>query len=175
MAERATVARITGVRFSPIALKTKRGKMKIQNAAKKDFEEYYKLKMEDFNEYSKLIGMKITSTKKESNTEFNRILSSKNDLLLLMKEKNKIIGFVHGTIIKISDFTKANIEYLYVTKEYRRKGVAEKLIKEFIKIAKSEKAKKLFLKVNINNENAIRLYKKLNFEITNYVMAKKLK
>jgi len=147
--------------------------MKIRRANKKDFEEYYHLKNEDFKEYSKLIGAKITSTKKESKKEFDRILSSKEDFLFFAEE-NEIIGFLHGTI-KRNTQGKANIEYLYVKRNYRKKGIAKELIKTFTNFAIEKKAKRIFLKVSINNLKAINLYKKLNFKMIDYFMVRYLK
>ncbi len=149
--------------------------MKIRKAKKADFEEYSKIKEEDFREYSKLIKKNIKYSKKDSNIEFQRILKSKEDYLFFAEDKEKIIGFIHGEIENNKSGKKADIEYIHVIKEYRKKGIASKLINAFINVAKSKKCNYLTLKVNKKNTHAIKLYNKFRFEITNYVMRKQIK
>jgi ribosomal protein S18 acetylase RimI-like enzyme len=60
-------------------------------------------------------------------------------------------------------------------KEYRRRGCGGELINEFVNFLKKKKIKELELSVNPRNENAIRLYAKMGFEIAKYQMRKKLK
>lgn len=149
--------------------------MKIREAKKADFEEYSRIKEEDYREYSKLIKKNIKYSKKDSNLEFQGILKSKEDYLFFAEDKGKIIGFIHGEIEKNTSGKKADIESIHVIKEYRKNGIASKLINNFIRIAKSKKCNYLTLKVNKKNTNAIKLYNKFGFEITNYVMRKELK
>jgi len=145
--------------------------MKLTKATKEEFEEYSTLKKNEVIEYEKLIGLKIPYSKKECKQEFLKVLKSKKDYLILAKENKKIMGFIQMSIEK----NKAEIDYLYVSKENRKKGIAKELIKKSTKLAKSKKANNLFLKVNAKNKNALALYERLNFKITNYIMKKEIK
>ena len=52
---------------------------------------------------------------------------------------------------------------LSVSPQYRRNGIAERLVDEIIKTAKSKSAKKLFLDTNVKLEAAVRLYRRKGF------------
>ena len=57
------------------------------------------------------------------------------------------------------------IRRVYVKKRYRRKGIAYKLIKQLEKLAMEENFKYSVIETGKNNEAAINLYKKLDYEI----------
>jgi ribosomal protein S18 acetylase RimI-like enzyme len=149
--------------------------MKIRKARKSDWEEYSNMKEHDFKEYGELIGHEIKYSKDESKKEFDRILKSKSDFLILAEDKSQLAGFIHG-VIEINAFSrKGKIEYIFISNNFRKKGLATKLINEFYKILKLKKINYVNLKVNVNNIGAIKLYKKLGFETTNYIMRKRLR
>lgn len=77
--------------------------------------------------------------------------------ILIYKKRHKPIGLISYSII----YEKVEINYLYVLDEYRRKGIATKLIKKLVKIAKRKE--NITLEVNENNSSAIALYKKMGF------------
>lgn len=54
------------------------------------------------------------------------------------------------------------ISHLFVKQKFRNKGIATKILKETIKFAKKNE-RKAFLNVNVWNENAFALYKKIGF------------
>ena len=64
-------------------------------------------------------------------------------------------------------FDKATIEVkrVYVKKRYRRKGIAYKLVKQLEKLAMEENFKYSIIETGSENEAAIKLYKKLDYEI----------
>jgi RimJ/RimL family protein N-acetyltransferase len=86
------------------------------------------------------------------------------DVYLKAKDGSQIIGFLKITRGK---FTKnnhsANLE-IYILPEFRKMGVATKLLKAGLKKAKILKIKRIELEVWSNNTPAIRLYKKLGFK-----------
>ena len=58
----------------------------------------------------------------------------------------------------------ANLYSLYVHPNYRKKGIATKLINHTIKLAKSQESlEQIHLRANSDNKNAIKLYKKVGF------------
>ena len=73
------------------------------------------------------------------------------------KIDNKYVSFIVGQIL----YENAEIIDIYVTPEYRRKGIAKELMN---KIIDDEQVKNITLEVNINNKNAILLYNSLGFK-----------
>lgn len=59
----------------------------------------------------------------------------------------------------------ANIYSVYVKKEFRKRGIAEKLINKAIDIALDNNVEIIYLSVVKENVNALNLYKKMNFSI----------
>jgi ribosomal protein S18 acetylase RimI-like enzyme len=145
-------------------------KMKIRKATNKDWGEYLKIIIDKFSDENTKIPSKESIKK-----EFGRIMSSRDDILIIAEEDKKIIGYIHGKIKRNYWSSGGNIEYLFVSKDFRKKGIATKLIKEFISfLKKNKKFVKVTLNVNLKNINSIELYKKLGFETTSYVMRKRL-
>ncbi len=68
-----------------------------------------------------------------------------------------IIGFIDFSII----YEKAEINYIVVSEEYRRKGIAQELLDYFI--SKLKGVSSVSLEVNVNNEGAIKFYLKNGF------------
>ncbi|MBR3199364.1 MAG: GNAT family N-acetyltransferase [Bacilli bacterium] len=69
----------------------------------------------------------------------------------------KMIGFIDYSII----YEKAEINYIAVSEEYRRKGIGEELLNYFI--SKLNGVSSVSLEVNVNNEGAIKFYLKNGF------------
>ncbi len=150
--------------------------MKIRKAKKEDFDDYLNLKRLEEKDYSKITKQKITYP--EDNVikkEFNNAIKSRKHLILFAIEDKKIVGYLHGTFFSNPYRKGGYIEDIFVIKEFRRKGFAKKMINEFIKILKNKGYKKIHLSVNTKNTNAIKLYKKLGFEIYHYDLRKEWK
>ena len=73
------------------------------------------------------------------------------------KIDNKYVSFIVAQIL----YENADIIDIYVTPDYRRKGIAKKLLKTIID---NKQVEKITLEVNINNKNAILLYNSLGFK-----------
>jgi len=150
--------------------------MKIIKAKKEDFEDYLRLKRLEEKDYSKIIKKKITYPKDNLiKKEFNEALKSRKHLILFVKEDKKIIGYLHSTFFSNPYSKGGYVEDIFIIKEFRRKGIAKKLINEFIKILKEKGYKKIHLSVNTKNIGAIKLYEKLGFEIYHYDLKKEWK
>jgi len=98
------------------------------------------------------------------------MLKSKEHLILLAENNEKLIGYLTGSIIKNIWQHSGYIDDIFVNKKFKRKGIGSYLIKEFIKFLKHKKIKKCKLGVNIKNKKAIKLYKKLGFKKESYEM-----
>lgn len=68
-----------------------------------------------------------------------------------------IVGFIDYSII----YEKAEINYIAVSLDYRRRGIAQKLFDNFISRLKNVDS--VSLEVNVNNEEAINFYLKNGF------------
>lgn len=71
-----------------------------------------------------------------------------------------IAGYINDT-----ETLNAYISFVYVNKNHRRSGVAQKLLQLFIEEAKKQNFKNIFLKCNKNNTAALSFYKKNDFQI----------
>lgn len=94
-------------------------------------------------------------------------LNSLSDYKVTLNPFNKIIGYyINDLLVAFLDYSvmyeKIEINYIFVVNEYRRKNIAHNLIKYVIDNYKFDN---ITLEVNINNINAINLYKKLGFKV----------
>lgn len=150
--------------------------MKIRKATTKDFKEYLKLKRMEEKDLSNRAGKRITYPKSNIlKKEFETALSSKKHLILVIEHNNKLIAYMHATYFSNPYNKGGYIEDIFVLKQFRKKGLAKKLIKDFEGILKEKKYKILQLSVNVKNKLAISLYKKQGFEVYHYDMKKRLR
>ncbi|MBM3206734.1 MAG: GNAT family N-acetyltransferase [Candidatus Staskawiczbacteria bacterium] len=77
---------------------------------------------------------------------------------IICAEDDMIIGYI--TLGKDGE-----IAFLSVIKEYQRKGIAMKLIKNIVDLAKTKGINKLYLDVRKENDAAIKLYLKCGFKM----------
>lgn len=86
-------------------------------------------------------------------------LKNKDTLYLVAEEKNTILGYLGLW----QSFEEADITNVAVKSEYRRKGVAGRLLSEGRRLAAQRGITALTLEVRVSNEPAIRLYEKYGF------------
>ena len=100
-------------------------------------------------------------------------LNDDNNCLLVAKTDNKIIGYLYGFILNsdIDVDLKSQLDALYVEEKYRKLGIANTLIGEFINWSKQKQVKFIELKVCNENINAINLYKKYDFKDIKTIMS----
>ena len=82
-----------------------------------------------------------------------------NYLVLVSVDKGTIVGFL--SIIK--NYDCADVMMIATDINFRRRGVAERLLIDAMEILKKQGVKKLMLEVKEGNISAIKLYKKLGF------------
>ena len=139
--------------------------MRIRKATKKDFSEYLRLKREEEVYFAELLDKRFSISDAEYKKEFFTILKSKKSILLVDEERGIIVGFLYGTFFKNLYDSGGFIEVIYVEKDHRRKGVATELMREFTKIVKKKRLKKIQLSVNVKNVEAFEFYKKIGYEL----------
>ena len=97
---------------------------------------------------------------KENIKEFNiEYLKKENPFLknYVFLNNNEPIGLISYSLI----YDRIELEYIWVSFEHRKKGIASKLMDKMLE----ENGNNITLEVRATNENAINLYKKYNFKI----------
>ena len=78
-----------------------------------------------------------------------------------LENKEGIVGFLMATFIA----DEAEILSLGVDKDFQRYGIGSELLSAFLEKLKSNKARRVFLEVRVDNTAAEGLYKKHGFEV----------
>ena len=108
------------------------------------------------NELGKLLYNNFENTYK-----INEYLLNENYIILVNKDTN-----INGFLIVYKNIDYYELETIVTKKEYRKQGIATNLMNYFIKNY-CKKNDTILLEVSCENENAINLYKKFEFEIIN--------
>ena len=122
---------------------------------------------EDFNKEYKI----EKKSKKFILKEFKNYIK-KGKIFIAVIEK-KIIGYLAGTIEKNFYESFGYIEEVFVSKNFRKKGISTELKNSFIKFLKSKKIKLCRIEVSPKNK-AKKVYKKWGFKIEKYRMGLKI-
>ncbi len=117
---------------------------------------FYKDKVEDLLDIEKDDDKEIL---KEKDLEYE-LHENPVSKFLVIKDNNKIVGYLDYWIT----FDSSTIFKIIIKKEYRNKGYASLLLEKCIEDLKNNEVFYLTLEVRKSNENAIKLYKKFNFE-----------
>lgn len=88
-------------------------------------------------------------------------LTNEKYLILVSDDMN-----INAFLIVLKNIDAYEIEAIYVDNNYRRQGIATKLL-NFFEEHYLNKDDVILLEVAVNNENAINLYKKFGFNIIN--------
>lgn len=158
--------------------------MKIRKATKKDIPKILVLAERFLEEYQTIMKIKakdsVARATKGKKKIFEKDLSSGNGAIFLAEEGGKQLGYVFVLTFfpwaeKFKKHSPGFISDLYVKKEYRKKGVGIKLIKEAEKWLKSKGKKDIALDVGTYNRSAINLYNKLKYKDKTIRMWRKLR
>lgn len=131
---------------------------KISDYARKLFIEYY----------TDLIGTKQANymanlfLSKEAITK----LISNGAIFKLAVNNNTILGFTEYLL----EDNRVFLSKLYVSKEYRNKGIGKLMLEDCIKYAKENNKNSIYLTVNKGNTNSIEIYKHIGFKIIDSVI-----
>ena len=111
--------------------------------------------------------------------EIEHQIGIKNNFYIVAEDKSVIVGYLSGDIRNGSPtriYKKVGyIGNMFVEEKYRKKGIGENLMKEFIKECKKRKIKHFELSVNAQNKVAIGVWKKLGFVGYEIAMEKNLR
>ena len=76
---------------------------------------------------------------------------------------DKIIGYISYQIM----YERAELNYIFVKEEERKKGIASKMLEYMLNNIKEENIETIDLEVNSLNKKAINLYQKYGFKTVN--------
>lgn len=97
--------------------------------------------------------------------DFNSIVNSENSILMGAFDEEDLVGMLTIAIVQIPTSKHGRIEDVVVDRNYRGKGIGEKLSLEAIRIAKELKLSKLLLTSNPQRIEANKLYQKIGFRL----------
>ena len=132
--------------------------LKIRKLLPNDAFNCNKLMLFNINEkaYFERLGWNLSQLK-------NQLLKGNNYSLGLF-DNNLILSFIIGDMINVEKILEYEILLLYVNFNYRKLGHASKLLNSLPSFFGKNQLKKIYLEVSVENNNAIRLYKKNSFE-----------
>jgi [ribosomal protein S18]-alanine N-acetyltransferase len=87
-------------------------------------------------------------------------IAQTNRYYLAVEEDSKLIGY--GGVA--FNGAEADLQTLVIHPAYQKRGLASELLTQLLAKTKTTNAKRVFLEVVFDNEAAISLYKKFNFE-----------
>jgi ribosomal protein S18 acetylase RimI-like enzyme len=146
--------------------------IKIKEAKKEEMGSVLSL-MRQLSDYHKKIDPKYYKSGKERKERDKKRLieyfskKRKNRKILVAKVKNKVVGFLIGSIEKPPPYCKENkirvIHRAYIKENFRRKGIGKLLVEELLKWFRKRKIKFVEVEVDSRNKIGIEAYKKYGF------------
>ena len=134
--------------------------MDISEVTKKDFDEWLELGLALWPHYRK--------KKDKLEQEFNRILKSPKETAFLVKDKGKSVAFANLSLR--TDFVQgastspvAYLEGIYVDPNYRKRGLAKRLVEVAKKWAKENGCKELASDAELDNIASQNFHKRIGF------------
>jgi len=104
---------------------------------------------------------------------YESLLEELPEAFIVAEISGKIVGYImckieHGfsNFKKLGFVKKGHVVSIAVMNEYRSKGFGSALVNESIKGVKIRQCSELYLEVRCSNNDAVRLYEKLGFSIT---------
>ncbi len=153
--------------------------IKIRKATKNDLNELIKLNQKLFDyEYKNFDKTLDCSWPKKNKKYFLDAITKTNAFTRVAVCNEKIIGYLIGTIHKEGWIRKikkiAEADDSYIEKEFRRKGIGTKFMKEFLNWTKTKKVKRVKAVINSQNKKSIGWNKKLGFKDYTVILEKDL-
>jgi len=132
-----------------------------------------KLFEEEYNKYDKTIDCNWPLSKEGEEFYRERITDSKGCAYVL-SEDSKIIGYLVASLSEDEFYRNINnfaeLDDMFILKEYRNKGYGSLLYTKFIEWCKSKDVKRLKVLVTAKNKQAIQFYKRKGFEDYNVTL-----
>lgn len=151
--------------------------VKIKKAKIENLKDIQKLNLllfkKEYKTYDKLLDLKWTFGK-EGTKYFKDTLTKKKSCVFIAIVENKIVGYLAGEESKGESYRNlpkmAELNNMFILKEYRRNGVGSKLYGAFIDWCKKRKVKIIRVEATAQNPQAIDFYRKKGFEDYNLTL-----
>lgn len=140
-----------------------------------EFESYYKLRKEANKYFVRISGNKIPLSKKEVKAEFSAPKKNKKNKIYFLKINGGIAGYMNFTAMRRSGKKLNYLGDIVIAEKFKGKGYGKYFMKKFIKMSKEKGIDRIGLGTMAENKTAIKLYKKLGFEIKGYNFGMDLK
>ena len=121
------------------------------------------IKKANINDYDKICELGEFLNKDFKKLNSKESLFNDYTYILIYKNDVEILGFIHYEVM----YETVNILNIIVNPEYRRMKIGTYLMNNMLSSLCNKNIENIMLEVNANNQNAINLYKKFNFEIIN--------
>jgi len=96
------------------------------------------------------------------------IFTNKNFAIFVAESDSKIIGYIIAHVSTAPEVyvirRRLYIQDMMVSPDYRRQGVASRLVKEIMALAKAQQIEKMDLLVAVKNEEANKFWRAMGFE-----------
>lgn len=93
-------------------------------------------------------------------TSLKNQLASPQTVYIISEEEGEPVGYVLGSVV----CGEAELYRIAVLDRFRRRGIGDRLMAEFLKECLARNTEKVFLEVRSRNFSAISLYEKTGFE-----------
>lgn len=101
-----------------------------------------------------------------------------NDCALIAVVEDKVVGYLIGAIAETPQYRTvsklAELENMFVLEEYRNFSIGKKLVDEFIRWCKMQKASRIFVIATAQNISAVKFYSREGFENSSVVLEKEI-
>ena len=111
---------------------------------------------------------------RRDNDSFAKMLRDSRSFVFVAKEKKRLIGFVTFCVRKVVRYSKPimEIDEMYVSPDFRRKGVGKSLLKLAEKKAKELGCRKMFLESHEDRKGAHKFYASMGYKKGGYYFDK---
>ena len=145
--------------------------MILRRPLKNEFVIYKKLEIKFYKHhkpYDTLL-QDVAPSKRNLEKEFLSLLKDRNSFFRFAELNNEVVGYICGFIKKVEANEKGwrrigDLNSIIILKEFRRKGIAEYMVREFFKWLKSKNIRYVEASSNIKNDPIIKFNKKIGFK-----------
>ncbi len=124
----------------------------------------------DYHELMHLYNLFVGNDRysRHDNDSFLKILTNTQNFVFVAVDKNSLIGFAAFSVRDVVRYPKqiAELDELFVTKEYRRKGIARQLLQAVEDKAIQLKCYRLYIESHYSHDTAHKFYEAAGY--TNY-------